>query len=71
MDHQRDSDWIEPLEAPALSADEEAEVQTPVSIEGDMKLNEDVTFCSVSAGVDAGAPLRGRGGCRKTPPLNF
>jgi len=25
MDHQRDSDWIEPLEATALSDDEEAE----------------------------------------------
>ena len=36
MDHQRDSVWIEPLEATALSADEEAESQTPVSLEGDM-----------------------------------
>ena len=36
MDHQRDTDWIEPLEAPALSTDEEAEAQTPVSLEGDM-----------------------------------
>jgi hypothetical protein len=36
MDQQRDSDWIEPLEATALSADEEAETQTPVSLEDDM-----------------------------------
>jgi hypothetical protein len=36
MDQQRDSDWIEPLEATALSDDEEVESQTPVSIEGDM-----------------------------------
>ena len=36
MDHQRDTDWIEPLEATALSVDEETEAQTPVSIEGDM-----------------------------------
>ncbi len=36
MDHQRDSGWIEPLEATALSDDEEAETQTPVSVEGDM-----------------------------------
>ena len=36
MDHQRDSVGIEPLEATALSADEEAEAQTPVSVEGDM-----------------------------------
>jgi hypothetical protein len=36
MDHQRDSVWIEPLEATALSADEETKTQTPVSIEGNM-----------------------------------
>ena len=36
MDHPRDSGWIEPLEATALSTDEEAKTQTPVSIEGDM-----------------------------------
>ena len=36
MDHQRDSGWIEPLEATALSDDEEGEAQTPVSVEGDM-----------------------------------
>ena len=40
MDHQRDSGWIDPLEAIALSADEEAEAQTPVSAEGDMRLTE-------------------------------
>ena len=36
MDHQRDSGWIEPLEATALSADEETDTQTPVPVEGDM-----------------------------------
>ena len=36
MDHQRDSGWIEPLEATTLSADEETEAQTPISLEGDM-----------------------------------
>ena len=36
MDHQRDSGWIEPLEATALSADEETDTQTPVSIEADL-----------------------------------
>jgi hypothetical protein len=35
MDHQRHSGWIEPLEAAALSADEEA-VQTPVCVEDAM-----------------------------------
>jgi hypothetical protein len=40
MDHQRDTGWIEPLEATALSADEEAEAQTSVSLEGDMRLSE-------------------------------
>ncbi len=60
MDHQRDSDWIEPLEATALSADEEAESQTPVSIEGDMnRTGTGVDFPSMSAGGDAGAPLWG------------
>jgi|CXWL01.1.fsa_nt_gi hypothetical protein len=36
MDNQRNPGWIEPLEATALSTDEEAEAQTPVSLEGDM-----------------------------------
>jgi hypothetical protein len=36
MDNQSDSVWIEPLEATALSADEEADTQTPVSIEGEV-----------------------------------
>jgi len=40
MDQQRDSGWIEPLEATALSMDEEAEAKTPVSIEGDMNRNK-------------------------------
>ena len=36
MDRQRDSDWMEPLEATTLSDDEEAETQTPVSFEGNV-----------------------------------
>ena len=40
MDHQRDSGWIEPLEATALSVDEETETQAPISVEGDMRLTE-------------------------------
>ena len=36
MDNKSDSVWIEPLEATALSADEEAETQTPVFVEGAM-----------------------------------
>ena len=36
MDHPRDSVWIEPLEASTLSVDEEADTQTPVSVEGSM-----------------------------------
>jgi hypothetical protein len=36
MDNQGDSVWIEPLEATALSADEETETQTSISVEGDM-----------------------------------
>ena len=74
MDHQRDSVWIEPLEATALSADEETETQTPVSLEGDMRTTEsgwDGLFMSRRRG-------RGRtdnggigGGVVTTPPLNF
>ena len=37
MDHQRDSVWIEPLEATTLSDDEEAEAQTTISVEGDIR----------------------------------
>jgi hypothetical protein len=56
MYNQRDSVWIEPLEATALSADEEAEAQTPVSIEGDMNWT--------GAGVDCPCDIRRRGrGC--------
>ncbi len=36
MDHQCDSVWIEPLEATALSTDEEAKAQTTISVEGNM-----------------------------------
>ena len=70
MDHQRDSGWIEPLEATALSADEKTEIetQTSVSFEGNMKWTR-MTFYSVFAGGNAGAPSKGGiGGCRTTPP---
>jgi hypothetical protein len=40
MDHQCYSDWIESLEATALSMDEETKTQTPVFVEGDMRLTE-------------------------------
>ena len=72
MDHQRDSVWLEPLEATALSADEE-KAATPilVPIKGDKsEPDQDVTFNSISAGGRAGALSRGViGGCRATPPL--
>ena len=38
MDNQSDSVWIEPLEATALSIDEETKTQTPVSVEDAMNL---------------------------------
>ena len=40
MDNQRDSDWIEALEATALSADEEAEALTSIPVEGDIGRTE-------------------------------
>jgi len=52
MDHQRDSGWIEPLEATTLSDDEEAEPQTSVSREGDMN--------STGTGVDFSFDIRRR-----------
>ena len=56
-DHQRDSGWIKPLEATALSADEEAEAQTPVSLKGNMnRVDQYLIVYSVFAGGDAGAP---------------
>lgn len=73
MDHQRNSVWVQPLETPALPADEKAdtEIQTPVSFEGDMNWTQVLILHSLSAGVYAGAPSRGViGGCRETP-LNF
>ena len=73
MDYQRDSGWIEPLEATALSMDEETKTQTPVSIEGDMNWTGTGTdFSSISAGEDAGAPIMGGlGGVARLPPLSF
>ncbi len=47
MDHQCDSGRIDPLEATALSPDEEAETQTPVSIKSDVRRTElDEKVCS-------------------------
>ena len=69
MDHQRDSGWIEPLEATALSIDEETKSQTPVSAEGAM--NSTGTGDDFSFDIrrrDAGALSRGNRGCRTTPP---
>ncbi len=56
MDHQRDSLWIEPLEATALSANEETEAQTPVSIEGNMNW----TGPGVYFPIDIRRRIRGR-----------
>ena len=51
MDYQCNSVWIDPLEATALSADEETEAQTPVSVEGNMiGLDQDFIVHSISAG---------------------
>ena len=69
MDQQRDSGWIEPLEATALSVDEEIKTQTPVSVESTMNgLDQEFIVYSVSAGVYAGAPLWGQGGVVRLPP---
>ena len=70
MDHQRDTDWIEPLEATTLSADEEAKTQTPVSAEGDMNWAGPRFDCLFGIRRRIrGRTIRGvRGGCRKTPP---
>ena len=60
MDHPRDSVWIETMEATALSADEETDTQTPVSLEGDLRQTEsDEMVCLYVAGGDAGAPSWG------------
>ena len=70
MDHQRDSGWIEPLEATALSADEEVEAQTPVSAEGAMNwTGSGVDFSFDIRRRDRGRTIiGGRGGCCTTPP---
>ena len=62
MDQQRDSVWIEPLEATALSDDEETQTQTQttVSIEGTMNcIRQELIFGAMSAGGDAGGPSWG------------
>ena len=69
MDHQRDSVWIESLEATALSADEEKDTQTPVSLEGDMRLTEKVEILISARRRNAGAPSWGvEGGVVGLPP---
>ena len=68
MDHQRDSVWIEPLEATALSDDEEADTQTPVSLEDDMnRTGPGTIFDAISAGGDAGASSREEEGVGRLP----
>jgi len=53
MDHPRDSVWITPLETTPLSTDEEAEAQTPVSLEGSMNW--------FMPGIDGPCDIRRRG----------
>ena len=59
MDHQRDSDWIDPLESSALSTYEEAQAQRPVCVEGHVtnEAGGDAPF--VIRRRDVGAPSRG------------
>ena len=73
MDHQRDSDWIEPLEATTLSDDEEAETQTPVSLEGDMSwTGPGVDFLfSIRRRVRGRTIKGGNRGVSYDSPLNF
>ena len=60
MDHQRDSVWVEPLEATALSADEEAETEHQTSVHFEDRISkQNLIIYSLSAGVYAGAPSRG------------
>ena len=70
MDHQRDSGWIEPLEAAALSADEETESKTPVSAQGDVRRTEsDEMICSCVRRRGRGCTImEGRGGVVRLPP---
>jgi hypothetical protein len=72
MDHQRDSGWIEPLEATTLSADEETDTQTPVSLEANMNEAEPRFDCLLFAGGHAGASSRGvRGVSGDSPRFKF
>jgi len=56
MDNQSDSVGIEPLEAAALSADEETDTQTSVSVEGAMNR----TGLGVDSPFDIRRRIRGR-----------
>jgi len=49
MDHKSDSVWIEPLEATALSTDEEAKIQTSVFVEGHVRRTERRDFAFFAA----------------------
>ena len=73
MDHQCNTDRIEPLEATALSTDEKAETepQTSVSLEGYMNwIGPGVDFrCDIRRRGRGRTIMGGRGGCRATPPV--
>ena len=71
MDHQRDSDWIEPLGATALSADEETETQTPVSVEGAMNGPRFNCLFGIRRRGRGRTIKRGQGGVVRLPLLNF
>ena len=71
MDNQRDSGWIEPLEATTLSADEETKTQTPILPESDInQTGPRIDFSIRYSPAGRGRTIKGGGnrGCRKTPP---
>jgi len=70
MDHQRDSGWIEPLEATTLSDDEEAEseYQTLLHFENNIIQTKRDHLFAIRRRDRGRTIMGGRGGCRTTPP---
>ena len=71
MDNKSDSVWIEPLEATALSDDEETRTQAPIYVKGDMRLSKKDKILISCSSAERGRTDNGGGGVSYDSPPYF